>query len=219
MDWLFGIDASAHIGALEAHGKTIAVLGTGFNNLYPPENRKLFERILNSNGTIITEYPPDAVKEADNFRKRNRIISGISMGVVVVEAAKKSGTGITVNYARQQEKPIFCVPNSLENEKGEGVNRLLKKDGILVTDANDILEHYNMEKLKQISIEEIEKQIEVEVKPEYQKVYKMIQGGITQINQICRESGMTIAELNSILLMMELEGLITEKAGNTYELA
>lgn len=212
-----GIDTSAHVGALEAEGKTIAVLGTGFNNIYPPENKKLFERILDNQGTIITEYPPDIERAPDNFRKRNRIVSGLSMGVLVVEAAQKSGTGITVDYAREQGKPIFCIPNSLENKKGEGTNRLLKRDGILVTDANDIFEYYNMKKIKQISIDEIEKKVEVEVKPEYKKVYKIIQNGPMHINQISKESGISISELNSLLLMMELEGLITNKAGNNYE--
>lgn len=184
----------------------------------------MFENILNNNGTIITEYPPNVSKAPDNFRKRNRIISGLSMGVLVIEAAQKSGTGITVNYARKQCKPIFCIPNSLENKKGEGTNRLLKKDGILVTDANDILEYYNMKKIKQISIEEIETSVgmsiarPIEIKPEYQEIYKIINKGEININQLSRETNINIAELNSLLLMMQLEGLITEKTGNNYKI-
>ncbi len=212
-----GIDSSAHIGALEAGEKTIAVLGSGFNNIYPPENKKLFERILNNKGAIITEYQPNIERAPDNFRKRNRIISGLSMGVLVIEAAQKSGTGITVGYARRQKKPVFCIPNSLENKKGEGTNRLLKRDAILATDVNDILEYYNMKKIKQISFDEIEKRIEIPVKPEYAKVYKIIEKGPIHINQISKETGMSIGELNSLLLMMELEGLISNKSGNNYE--
>lgn len=181
----------------------------------------MFEEILNNNGTIITEYPPETSKVADNFRKRNRIISGLSMGVLVVEAAQKSGTGITVNYARKQGKPIFSIPNSLENKNGEGTNRLLKRDGILVTDAKDILEYYNMKRIKQISIDEIESgeydcAHKISIKPEYQEIYKIISKGEININQISRETKVNISELNSLLLMMELEGLITEKAGNNY---
>lgn len=157
-------------------------------------------------------------KYPNNFRKRNRIISGLSMGVLVIEAAQKSGTGITVNYARRQGKAIFCIPNSLENKKGEGTNRLLKRDGKLVTNANDILEYFNMKKMKQISIDEIEKQVEIEIKPEYKKIYKIIQNGEIHINQISKEAKMSIAELNSQLLMMELEGLIESKPGNNYEI-
>ena len=108
------------------------------------------------------------------------------MGVLVIEAAQKSGTGITVNYARRQGKAIFCIPNSLENKKGEGTNRLLKRDGKLVTNANDILEYFNIKQIKQISIDEIEKQ--VDVKPEYKKIYKVIQKGEIHINQISKET-------------------------------
>ncbi len=212
-----GIDTAAHKGALEADGKTIAVLGCGFNNIFPKENITLFEDILNKGGLIITEYEPDICSAADNFRKRNRIISGLSIGVLVIEAAQKSGTGITVNYARKQNKPIFCIPNSLENPKGEGTNRLLKRDGILVTNVNDILEYYNKSKVKQISIEEIENKKQIQVKPEYEKVYKIIKEGPIHINKISKESGINISELNSLLLMMELEGLITNKAGSNYE--
>lgn len=140
------------------------------------------------------------------------------MGVLVIEAAQKSGTGITVNYARKQDKPIFCIPNSLENKKGEGTNRLLKRDGKLVTNANDILEYFNLKKLKQLSIDEIEKHVEIEVKPEYKKIYKIIQKGEIHINQISKETKISISELNSLLLMMELEGLIVSKPGNNYEI-
>ncbi|MCI8833090.1 MAG: hypothetical protein HFJ19_02660 [Clostridia bacterium] len=138
------------------------------------------------------------------------------MGVLVIEAAQKSGTGITVNYARRQGKAIFCIPNSLENKKGEGTNRLLKRDGKLVTNANDILEYFNMKQIKQISIDEIEKQ--VDINPEYKKIYKLIQKGEIHINQISKEIKMDIGELNSKLLMMELEGLVESKPGNNYEI-
>lgn len=140
------------------------------------------------------------------------------MGVLVIEAAEKSGTGITVDYARKQNKAIFCIPNSLENKKGAGTNRLLKRDGILVTSANDILEYYNLKKIKQISIDDIEKQTDIEVKPEYKKIYKVIEKGPIHINQISRKIGIDISELSSILLMMELEGLIECKPGNNYEI-
>lgn len=214
-----GIDTSAHIGALKAKGKTIAVLGTGFNNIYPPENISLFQDILENNGAVISEYPPDTPKAPDNFRRRNRIVSGLSMGVLVIEAAQKSGTGITVNYARRQRKPIFGIPSSIENKKGEGTNRLLKRDGILVTHINDILEYYNMKKIKQITLDELEEKIELEVKPEYQKIYKAIKSGANHINQICKITKMNVSEISSILLMMELEELIVSKPGNYYELS
>lgn len=218
MEWQYGIDTAAHIGALKAKGKTIAVLGSGFNNIYPPQNMKLFEDILKNNGAVISEYLPDTQKAPDNFRRRNRIVSGLSQGVLVIEAAQKSGTGITVNHARKQKKPIFCIPSNIGNKKGEGTNRLLKRDGILVTDVNDILEYYNMKKIKQITLDELEERIELEIKPEYQEIYKAIKGGDNHINQISKSTKMSIAEISSILLMMELEGLVVSKSGNRYEI-
>ena len=213
-----GIDSSAHIGALRAKGNTIAVLGAGFNNIFPKENIKLFEDILNNDGTIITEYEPSIEVSANNFRRRNRIISGLSMGVLVIEAAKKSGTGITVNYARRQEKPIFVIPSNIESEKGVGTNRLLKRDGILVTDSDDILTYFKMDKITQIKIEDIEECNKLEIKQEYKDIYMTIKNGITNINQISRTLCLNISELNSKLLMMELEGIIEVKPGNNYEI-
>ena len=217
MEWQDGIDTSAHRGALKAKGKTIAVLGTGFDNIYPPENISLLQDILNNNGTIISEYPPNTPKKPDNFRKRNRIVSGLSMGVLVIEAAQKSGTGITVNHARRQKKPIFGIPSSIENKKGEGTNRLLKRDGILVTEINDILEYYNMKTIKQVTLDEVEK-IEIEIKPEYQKIYNILKGGTKNINEICKVTKINVSEISSMLLMLELEGVVVSKPGNYYEL-
>lgn len=211
-----GIDSSAHIGALEAKGKTIAVLGDGFDYIYPKENFKLFEEILKNDGTVITEYAPNIQACADNFRKRNRIVSGISLGVLVVEAAEHSGTGITVNYARTQRKPIFSIPSNINNLKGAGTNRLLKRDGILVTDVNDILEYYDLPQIIQTNIEEIIIK-PVEIKPEYKKIYDVICEGPIHINKISQKLNISIAELNSTLLMMELEGIIESLPANMYK--
>lgn len=218
MEWQSGIDTSAHIGALKAEGLTIAVLGSGFNNIYPPQNIDLFEKILKNNGAVVSEYPPNTEKAPNNFRRRNRIVSGLSKGVLVIEAAQKSGTGITVNYARKQKKPIFALPSNIENKKGEGTNRLLKRDGILVTDVNDILEYYNIKKAKQITLEEIEEKIKMEIKPEYQTMYDVLKDGIKNINEISIITKMNIQEVNSILLMMELEGIVKSLPGNNYEI-
>lgn len=214
MEWQFGIDTSAHIGALKAKGKTIAVLGSGFDNIYPPQNMNLFKDILENEGAVISEYPPNMPKSPNNFRRRNRIISGLSQGVLVIEAAQKSGTGITINHARKQKRPIFSIPSNVDNKNGEGTNRLLKRDGILVTDINDILEHYNMKKIKQITIDEIEEKMEI--KEEYRKIYDAIKVGKNHINQISNYTNSSISEISSLLLMMELEGLIVSRPGNSY---
>jgi DNA processing protein len=217
-EWQSGIDTSAHNGAVKAQGKTIAVLGSGFNNIYPPQNTDLFERILKNDGAVISEYPPETEKAANNVRMRNRIVSGLSQGVLVIEAAQKSGTGITVNYARKQKKPIFGLPSSVDNKKGVGTNRLLKRDGILVTDVNDILEYYNMKKSRQITIDEIEDDITIEVKLEYREIYNMLKSGEKHINQISKIVNLNMAETSSVLLMMELEGLIKSLPGNNYKI-
>lgn len=214
-----GVDTEAHRGALKAKGKTIAVLGSGFDNIYPKENEKLFEDILKNNGTVISEYAPYVKKAANNFRRRNRIISGLSMGILVIEAAEKSGTGITINYARRQKKPIFGIPNNIENKKGVGINRLLKRDGILVTNVNDILSFFKMEKAEQIKIEDLDIYTKViNIKPEYKEIYETIKKGTININQISRKLQINISELNSKLLMMELEELIEANPGNNYKI-
>jgi DNA processing protein len=213
-----GIDSSAHIGAIKAKGKTIAVLGSGFNYIYPKSNMKLFNEILESGGTVITEFEQNVEPCPDNFRKRNRIISGISTGLLVIEAAQKSGTGITINYARKQKKPIFAIPSSLENKKGQGTNRLLKKDGILVTGAEDILDFFNIKKNKQISIDEI---IQVtNIKSEYKEIFEIIKSKKEKIhiNEVARLCRMSINEIESKLLMMELEELIENENGKYYKI-
>ena len=110
-----GIDSEAHLGAMEVEGSTIAVLGSGFNHIFP--HRKVFEDILKHDGTIITEYEPDVEVFSDGFRKRNRIVAGISLGTLVIEAKAKSGTSITAGFARQFERKVFCIPHRMEDEK------------------------------------------------------------------------------------------------------
>lgn len=121
-----GIDSSAHLGALLANGKTIAVLGTGLNKIYPYENTELARRIIRSNGTIISEYSLNDKIERDNFAYRNRIISGLSNDVIVVEANEKSGALITAEYALLQGKNVYAVPGNINNQNSSGTNRLIK---------------------------------------------------------------------------------------------
>lgn len=121
-----GIDSSAHLGALLANGKTIAVLGTGLNKIYPYENTELARRIIRSNGTIISEYSLNDKIERDNFAYRNRIISGLSNDVIVVEANEKSGALITAEYALLQGKNVYAVPGNINNQNSSGTNSLIK---------------------------------------------------------------------------------------------
>lgn len=134
-----GIDTYAHKGALAAKGKTIAVLGCGLNVVYPPENMELYKQILIKGGAIITEYPLESKPERHHFPIRNRIISGLSDGVLVVEAKKKSGTLITVEYALEQGKEVYAIPGNITSENSEGTNELIKEGAIPVTKIEDFM--------------------------------------------------------------------------------
>ena len=113
-----GIDTAAHRGALEGGGKTIAVLGCGFNHIYPEENSQLFKQIIESGGAIISEYSPNTYAKSQYFLERNRIVSGLSLGVLVIEAAYRSGTSVTAALAKKQGKKVFCIPHELTNIHG-----------------------------------------------------------------------------------------------------
>ena len=134
-----GIDSFAHEAALNAKGKTIAVLGNGVDVIYPKENKMLYENIFRNNGLIISEYPMGTKPCKQNFPARNRIISGLSDGVLVIEARKNSGTNITVDFALEQGKDIFVIPGSIYSKTSDGTNFLIKEGAIPVTNYKDIL--------------------------------------------------------------------------------
>ncbi len=134
-----GIDTAAHEGALSGHGRTIAVLGCGIDVVYPPENRKLYPAVAGS-GALVSEYPPGTDPHAKHFPARNRIISGLSLGVVVVEAGEKSGSLITVRYALDQGREVFAVPGAIDTAGSKGTHRLIKEGAKLVESVEDILE-------------------------------------------------------------------------------
>ena len=134
-----GIDSFAHLGAIHAKGKTIAILGNGLDSIYPPENTKLAEQIINSGGTIITEYPIGEKPEKMNFPARNRIISGISDKLIVIEAKKQSGTLITVDFALEQGKDIYVVPGNINSINSVGTNELIKQGATLVTNYKEVI--------------------------------------------------------------------------------
>lgn len=134
-----GIDSYAHRGAIKANGKTIAVLGSGLDVIYPPENAKLYKEIIMNNGAIITEYPLGSKPEKYHFPERNRIISGLSDGILVVEAKKKSGTMITVDFALEQGREVYAIPGNISSDSSFGTNELIKEGAIPVTNVNDII--------------------------------------------------------------------------------
>ncbi|HEY3375296.1 MAG TPA: DNA-processing protein DprA [Candidatus Aquicultor sp.] len=134
-----GIDSAAHKGALEAGGVTLAVLGSGPDIIYPPENRQLFERVI-ENGAIISEYPPGTIPMAHNFPARNRIVAGMCKAVIVVEASEKSGALITADFALEYGREVFAAPGFSKNETSKGTNKLIKQGAFLIEDASDVFE-------------------------------------------------------------------------------
>lgn len=210
-----GIDTAAHIGALEAKGKTIAVLGSGFNHIFPERNKKLFKKILSSNGAIITEYEEDIEVFSQGFVMRNRIVSGISDAVLVVEAKKKSGTSITARFAKEQDKKIFCIAHGIESPEGMGTNRLIKAGAFLVTEVQDIVKNMNFKISKGVN-NKIVKEI-LDVPKEYLSVYKFISEEPINIDELCKKSNLEMQKVNYILTMLELEGLITQLPGKMFK--
>ncbi len=134
-----GIDTYSHKGAIKAKGKTIAVLGCGLDVIYPPENIELYKQILINDGAIISEYPLGSKPEKYHFPERNRIISGLSNGVLVIEAKEKSGTMITVDFALEQGREVYAVPGNISSDNSYGTNELIKEGAIPVTGVNDIV--------------------------------------------------------------------------------
>ena len=147
-----GIDSAAHRGTLKAKGKTIAVLGSGFNNIFPKENINLYNEIIKNNGLVITEYEPNIEPSSNRFLERNRIVSGLSIGILVVEAAHRSGTSVTARLATEQEKKVFVLPHEIGDIHGVGTNRLIRNGAILVTSPRDIIEEFDFLEYKELKI-------------------------------------------------------------------
>ena len=208
-----GIDSAAHNGAKSEIGKTIAVLGGGFNHIFPKENEDLFYEILEEGGCIVSEYAPNVKAESKYFPVRNRIVSGLSNGVLVVEARHRSGTSITVKYAKQQGKSIFCIPSNLGETTGVGTGRLIQDGASLVLTPDDILIELGLDITKEMVIEEVEK---VNVKEEYKKVYELLGKMPMNINEIAKKSKKNVMEINTTLTMLELEGLVKQVGMNEF---
>lgn len=207
-----GIDTCAHKGCLKENGKTVAVLGGGLNRVYPEENIYLFNEIIKSGGAAVSEYAPEVEAYSDGFRKRNRIVSGLSLATLIVEAAVNSGTMITARYTVEQGKKVFCIPGRLDDNKGIGTNELLKKGAKIATCVEDILNELN------IGLGFTVKNKEKNIKEEYMEIYNLLLDECLTPNQICKILNKRVAEINSKLLFMEMDGLIKKNPGNIYEI-
>lgn len=209
-----GIDCAAHIGALEGNGKTIAVLPSGLNKIFPKENIELYKNIIKKGGLVITEYPAEHKAKYYNFLERNRIVSGLALGVLVVEAAYRSGTSVTAKLAKEQERIVFALPHEIENKHGVGTNRLLSEGAKTVTNVKDIIKEYDFLEYKELPKEEEVKYVKKECKnKEYNAIYKLIPEIPISLNEIYKKSNKEINEINSILIILELEGYIEKVVG------
>ncbi|MCX4313237.1 MAG: DNA-processing protein DprA [Clostridia bacterium] len=204
-----GIDGYAHSAALSVGGNTVAVLGSGLFNPSPVSNIPLFDEIC-KNGIVLSEYPPDVHATAYTFPQRNRIISGLCKGVLVVEAAEKSGSLITANCALEQGRDVFAVPGDVDKPRSVGTNRLIKQGAVPVTCAADITEYYGMRSRK------AERQKAVALDFAEEQIMSLLEKSEMSFDMLVEKSGMTVPELNTALSSLMIYGLIHEKSKNLY---
>ncbi len=219
-----GIDTAAHRGAILAGGKTIAVMGSGFNHIYPPENREFAEQIVNSGGAIITEYPMNITPSAGNFPARNRIVAGMSLGTLVTEAPKNSGALITAYLALEYNREVFAVPGTIGTSRFDGSNQLIRDSKAkLVTKVEDILEEFGQageilkERTKDINISKnTDDIIAANLDESEQSILKFLSTGPADIDTIVSFCHLDVANVCSRLTSMQMKGLIKALPGNQF---
>jgi DNA processing protein len=210
-----GIDGVAHDEALNAGGRTIAVLGSGVDRAYPPEHRKLYHRI-SENGAVISELPLGAPPLAFNFPARNRLISGLSAGVVVVEATEKSGSLITAAIALEQGREVFAVPGEVGSSRSRGGHRLIRQGAKLVENVDDILEEIAPQLVARDRQPAALRTLPVDAQPETHKIFDLLQERSLHIDEVIEASGFSASRVSQILLELELQGFLKQLPGNRY---
>ena len=209
-----GIDSAAHRGALSKGGRTLAVLGCGVDVLYPPENHRLREAIIEG-GVLLSEFPMRTEPESTNFPKRNRLISGLSLGVVVVEADERSGALLTAQHAVDQNREVFAVPGNITVPQSRGPNRLIKGGAKLVQTVDDILEELEGQ-LGGLTGRSPAKAIPADLSDEEGTVLQMLSSEPKHIDTISAETGVPVQQALSILLSLELAGLVRQLPGKMF---
>lgn len=200
-----GIDTEAHKGVLEVRGKTVCILGSGFKHLYPPENRGLFGKIVDNGGTVITEFPPDTRPFKYNFPFRNRLISAVSKGVLVIEASMKSGTFSTVNWALSQGKEIFALPGPVDSKQSEGTNYLIKEGAHCVISPSDILSFYGIETERK----------KLKLTKEEESILKFLKTP-KDIEELIEITGKPLSLLYTIIFSLQMKGVVQSLPGGKY---
>ncbi len=206
-----GVDTVAHKAALEAGGRTIAVLGSGVDQIYPPSNRGLAQQIL-ENGALISEYPLGTRPEAGNFPPRNRIISGLSKGVVIVEAGQRSGALITARYAAEQGRDVFAVPGSILHPGSIGCNTLIQQGATPLLSVDDILRQLDMEQVAARRAAHAA----VAVEPQEANLLGLLSPEPQHVDDLVRQTGLPASQISGLLAIMEIKGLVRQVGSLSY---
>lgn len=207
-----GIDAIAHKTAVELGGRTLAVLGSGLDCIYPAEHRTLAQEIAQGQGAIISEYGLGVQPEAKNFPPRNRIISGLSLGVIIVEAGERSGALITTNFALEQNREVFAVPGNINSPVSRGPNKLIQEGAKLVRRVEDVLEELNLHMV----VEQTAVQMVLPETAEEVALYTQLSAQPVHIDELSRATGLPSALVSSTLTLMELKGMVQQVGGMNY---
>jgi len=214
-----GIDTSAHRGALKAHGRTMAVLGSGLLNIYPSENIPLSKEIA-SHGAILSEYPLTMPPLAGNFPRRNRIVSGLSLGTVVVEATLRSGALITSRFALEQGREVFAVPGKVDNPTAQGTHHLIKQGAKLIGGVEDILTELSVQ-MKDIIREKKSRVVSREIMPveltaEEKRIFCLLKNDAQHIDELVMSSQTTTSQILPVLLNLELKKVVKQLPGKMF---
>lgn len=206
-----GVDAVAHSAALKAGGRTLAVLGSGVDKIYPPEHRQMAEKI-SSSGAVISDYAPGTPPDSANFPPRNRIISGLSMAIVVVEAGDTSGALITAEFAAEQGRDVFAIPGNIYAPQSKGTNRLLRNGAKTLLTPQDVLEALDL--TRNVERREIRKVIPSDATEA--SLLEMLGAEPIHVDEIRARIGLPVEKVSSTLTMMELKGMVRQVGGMNY---
>lgn len=207
-----GIDGVAHRAAIEAGGRTIAVMGCGIDRVYPPEHRDLAHAIVDGHGAIVTDFPLGTSPSSANFPARNRLISGLSLGVLVVEAGERSGALITARFAIEQDREVFAVPGNINSPVSVGANRLIQQGAKLVTSIEDILEELNLRMVADQAVA----QVILPESAEEAALLSQLSSQPLHVDELGRLTGMPSQMISSTLTIMELKGMVQQVGGMNY---
>lgn len=212
-----GVDRAAHEAALQAGGRSIAVLGSGVDRIYPPEHTRLAEQIR-AHGAVISDYPPGTPPDSTNFPPRNRIISGLSMAVVVVEAGHESGALITASFAANQGREVFAVPGSIYAPQSKGTNRLIQDGAHPLLNFEDILEVLQLEQVQEKQAARTLLPPDPSVSAVEANLLRILADEPQHVDEICAQSGLPIEQVSATLTLMELKGIVRQQGGMNFSL-